>query len=112
MAKLIKEIGIKNNEMSYSLVIGLLLKSGMFSDWHRFEYKTNIVESMYGCLGLQVIRGYGTCRHMASFYKDVFDKLGLYNDKLYNYFSEKLGILYIFVLGSNGIRTDLCDISG
>lgn len=88
VAKLIKEIGIKNNEISYSLIIGLLLKAGMFSDWHRFEYKTNIVENLYGCLGLQVIRGYGTCRHISSFYKDVFDKLGLYNDKLYNYFSE------------------------
>ena len=32
--------------------------------------------------------------------------------QLYNYFSGKLGILYIFILESDDIRTDLCDISG
>lgn len=83
IAKLINELGIDKNTISYSLVISLLLKVGLFSDWNRFQYMALRQDSLYGCLGLQVVRGSGSCRHVASFYKDVFDELGLYNDKLY-----------------------------
>lgn len=79
VSKLIINIGIKDNSISYSRIFTNLLYDGYLSKKATFIPTT---ESKYffdikGYLGIDIINGIGCCRHIASFYQDVFKNLDI-----------------------------------
>lgn len=84
VSKLIKEIGIDNNSISYSFILNKLLESGYLS----LNGKINIVngndkfKEITGFYGINILSGDMCCRHAAYFYQDVFDKLGMFSELL------------------------------
>lgn len=75
IAKLIFELGIKDNSISYSALISALAKRGYFSE-NPIGKNCNLSEyNMFDFLGIDVVNGKCSCRHFAYFHKDVFDRL-------------------------------------
>ena len=78
VSKLVTELSLPNNSLSMSLVISRLIYSGYFSNRMNFKFGDEDDE-LYGALGMSIVKGKGVCRHIASFSKDIFDELDLYN---------------------------------
>ena len=78
VSKLVTELSLPNNSLSMSLVISRLIYSGYFSNRMNFRFGDEDDE-LYGALGMSIVKGKGVCRHIASFSKDIFDELDLYN---------------------------------
>lgn len=84
VTKVIKEIGLPNNEISYSLVISRLIHDGYLSEKLSF-FQTDNKNKMLdisGYLGIDVINGYGCCRHVSGIHRDLFNDMELFNDNL------------------------------
>lgn len=84
VTKIIKEIGLPNNEISYSLVISRLIHDGYLSE-NFFFFLTenkNKVFDISGYLGIDIVNGYGCCRHVSSIHRDLFNDMELFNDNL------------------------------
>lgn len=84
VTKVIKEIGLPNNEISYSLVISRLIHDGYLSK-NLFFFQTenkNKVFDISGYLGIDIVNGYGCCRHVSSIHRDLFNDMELFNDNL------------------------------
>lgn len=82
--KVIKEIGLPNNEISYSLVISRLIHDGFISE-NLFFFLTenkNKVFDISGYLGIDIVNGYGCCRHVSGIHRDLFNDMELFNDDL------------------------------
>ena len=75
VVKLIKELKLPNNEISYSIVIRELIKNGCFSLDGNFSLRLGNINELYSKLGVNVVLGYGCCRHVCYFHKDVMDKV-------------------------------------
>lgn len=89
IANFIYQLDNSLNPISYSLIIHFLLKIGYFScDDNYFKLANPTVELFSGYWGLQITKGFGCCRHIASFYKDLFDELNLYNEKMFCHVSH------------------------
>ena len=75
---LIKEIGLPNNNISYSYIIGILLRDGFFSNDGDFKVTSDDNKLKYrgNCLGIQITLGYGSCRHAGSLHEDIYKELG------------------------------------
>lgn len=76
---LVKEISLPNNSISVSLVLNRLLSKGYFSYNEKIISAVNRadIKEIIGFYGLNVPSGYVCCRHVADFYKNVFDKMDL-----------------------------------
>lgn len=84
VTKVIKEIGLPNNEISYSLVISRLIHDGYLSE-NLFFFLTdnkNKVFDISGYLGIDIVNGYGCCRHVSGIHRDLFNDMELFNDNL------------------------------
>lgn len=84
VTKVIKEIGLPNNEISYSLVISRLIHDGYLSEklfFFQTENKNKMLD-ISGYLGIDVVNGYGCCRHVSGIHRDLFNYMELFNDKL------------------------------
>lgn len=84
VTKVIKKIGLPNNEISYSLVISRLIHDGYLSK-NLFFFQTenkNKVFDISGYLGIDIVNGYGCCRHVSSIHRDLFNDMELFNDNL------------------------------
>ncbi len=81
---LIKEIGLPNNNISYSHIIGILLRDGFFSMNGHFERTMDDSKLTYhgNYLGIQVTRGYASCRHAGILHQDIYKELGIPSDIL------------------------------
>lgn len=79
IALLVKEISLPNNSISVSLVLNRLLYKGYFSYNEKIASAVNRtdIKEIIGFYGLNVPFGYVCCRHVADFYKNVFDKMNL-----------------------------------
>ena len=75
-AKIIKELGFKNNHTSYFSVFSYLLWNGMFSNNQRYTYSLDTFDIL-GYFGLDVINGMGNCKSNSDMMNRVFRKLGL-----------------------------------
>lgn len=85
IAKLIKEIGIPNNSISFSIIISKLIHDGYLSKNSIF-ISTEDLERLIdirGFHGLDIINGYGCCRHVSSIHQDLFHQLNLCGEKIY-----------------------------
>ena len=78
-AKLVQELGLPDNTISYSYVIKWLIDDGVFSYQGSFRHQEDIDDTRYGTVlrGAQVLLGYGCCRHVAKLHEDIFDQLWL-----------------------------------
>lgn len=79
VSKLIKFLSLKNNSISYSRIFSNLLYDGYLSYMSTF-ISTNQPKFFFdikGYLGLDIVNGFGCCRHVASFYQDVFKNLNV-----------------------------------
>ncbi len=81
-SKLVKELGISNNSISYFISISNLIKEGCFSKDSIISNKEENYKDLVGLLSLNIINGYGCCRHYTSFVKDIFNKLKLMGDPI------------------------------
>ena len=84
VAELINDIGEKNNSISYSRIFSKLLYDGYLSDSSHFivtDQKEYLLD-IKGFLGIDIINGVGCCRHISSFYQDVFDCLNMSGNAL------------------------------
>lgn len=89
IANFIYQLDNSLDPVNYSLIIHFLLKIGYFScDDNYFKLANPTVELFSGYWGLQITKGFGCCRHIASFYKDLFDELNLYNEKMFCHVSR------------------------
>lgn len=79
VANLIKELGLPNNSISYSLVISRLIKEGHLSNKGIISITQGhgIFKDLYGYFGIDILNGYGCCRHTSSIHQDIFKKLKL-----------------------------------
>lgn len=79
-AKLIRELNVGNNSIVLSMVIRELIFNGYFSNKNIFEpVMSRNYYDVYGFEGLDIVNGKGCCRHVVSFYNDLFKKLGVFN---------------------------------
>ena len=75
-AKIIKELGFKNNHASYFSIFSYLLWKGMFSNNQKYTYSLDTFDIL-GYFGLDVINGMGNCKSNSDMMNRVFRKLGL-----------------------------------
>ncbi len=73
ISKFIKELGLKNNPTSYYVILLELILNGYISRNNQFELTAdeNIILDKDGYFGLDVINGYGCCRHMVEIFNKV-----------------------------------------
>ncbi len=79
VSELIKNIAIKNNSISYSRLFSRLLYDGYLSDMSNFISTTQekYFIDIKGYFGIDIVNGFGCCRHTASFFQDVFKNLDI-----------------------------------
>ena len=80
IAQFIKELGLGDNSIVLSILLRKLLFEGYFSKDNCF--KADSKQSFYDIgffEGMDVIRGKGCCRHLASFHDAIFKELGNYS---------------------------------
>lgn len=85
VAYTVKKIGIAGNSISYSIVIENLLKDGYLSIDNKYSYSSDeetYVLDLSGCLGINVINGYGCCEHEAAIHSEIFKYLKLVEYKI------------------------------
>ncbi len=83
-AALVKEIGIKDNSISYSLLIKRLIDNGCFSFENSFKKSVNENDFLYSGknFGIQIVNGFGCCRHICYLHSDIFKYLNLYESAI------------------------------
>lgn len=82
-AKLIKELKINNDSLSYTNTIGILINLGIFSNINnKFNYGIVNKEIKY-FEGINIIKGEGVCRNFSAFTKDILDKLNIYAENVW-----------------------------
>ena len=79
VANLIYDLGIKDNSISYSVLISTLALKGYFSENKIKSFSNTPKYDASGFYGMDVIAGNCCCRHFAFFHRDVFDKLGQFS---------------------------------
>lgn len=73
-SKVVKEVSIKNNPLSYGFAMSALLADGYFSDSDIFRYDDKDDDDLCKS-GLCVLTGSGCCRHVADFLSDIYYEL-------------------------------------
>lgn len=82
-AKLLSELKANDNPIVLSMLLRILILRGYFS------VKNKFTSTSYGCfdvfhhLGMDIVGGKGCCRHVANFYNDIFNELGVTGDILF-----------------------------
>ena len=71
--KLVKDLSLKNNEISVCYVISTLLKLGVFSESSSFEYEKVSIDKYK--FGMRIATGCACCRHIADFTYDLLTNL-------------------------------------
>ena len=71
--KLVKDLSLKNNEISVCYVISTLLKLGVFSESSSFEYEKVTIDKYK--FGMRIATGCACCRHIADFTYDLLTNL-------------------------------------
>ena len=89
IAYLVKCMSLPDNVISASTILSLITKEGVFSNNHKLYVGNEILDELYGFLGINIIKGNAVCRHMASFQSDVLKKLNYMSEPLYCYLSNK-----------------------
>ena len=74
IAYLVKVLGLPDNAISYSLILGELTRRGLFSKNGTFAYNNGKNGEIDGFLGINVIKGIGNYKHMANFQNDVLTR--------------------------------------
>ncbi len=84
VARLIKELGLPNNSISYSLITTRLIHEGYLSDKNIFvKIEDNeSFKDLSGYLGIDIVNGYGCCRHVSAIHQDIFRELNLKGNSL------------------------------
>lgn len=92
ISTIVKQLGIKDNSISYSYIISNMIEDGYLSDNGKFIRTDNSREllDMLGFWGLDVVFGRGCCRHVSSIQKDIFKELNLLSKFLFSYYSSKI----------------------
>lgn len=84
VADVVKEIGLTDNSISYSYVISNLINSGFLS--HNLKFvRTSDKNDFFDIVsyeGIDIINGYGCCRHAVDIHKRIFDNLNMQSDKI------------------------------
>lgn len=85
IAKIVRDIGLPNNSISYSKIVSRLIHEGYLSNRSVFVPTTDKTKflDIIGFLGIDVINGYGCCRHTADIHQDIFRELNLCGDRVY-----------------------------
>ncbi len=83
-SKLVSEIGMKNNSISYFITTSKLLHEGSFSkDLELVKDKDGLhIINLIGLPWLNIINGYACCRHFSPFFNDIFSNLNLVGDPI------------------------------
>ncbi len=81
-AKLVKELGLPQNSISYSYVIEWLITEGVLSYSGSFNHQDDVDDKGHRTIlrGAQVLLGNACCRHVAKLHEDIFNQLGLQGD--------------------------------
>lgn len=79
ISNIIKEIGLLNNSISYSVILSKLIHKGSLSNDLKLTISENDEEfkDIIGFFGLDIINGYGCCRHFSNLFQDVFENIGM-----------------------------------
>jgi len=80
VARLVRELSIEDNSISASFIISRLIYNGYISPTGYFTFDgKGKYKDILSYEGMDLATGRGCCRHIASFYKDVFDVLKMKN---------------------------------
>ena len=71
VSKLVDEIVPNKDDLTKINIIMHLIRNGVFSYPNNFEDKTPCVDILKSKLGLNILDGYGCCRHFSSFINDI-----------------------------------------
>lgn len=82
IAKLIKELSLPNNPISMAIITNRLLHLGYFSMDNMF-IPCNTKKDIKTRLGINVIKGIGSCRHVGYFYKDISNKNNVFCENFF-----------------------------
>lgn len=79
IAQVVRSLSLPNNSISHSAVIGRIIKEGWLSKTLNFE-KENIGRNLdiIGYCGIDVINGYGCCRHTEDIYTRIASELNIH----------------------------------
>jgi len=80
VAKLIEELGLKNNSFSYSYLVAKLIHKGYLSNGFQFVVDEENSLSLFGFQGIDVALGSGCCRNTSSIHENIFNTLNLPGD--------------------------------
>ena len=69
--KLVDEIVPNKDDLTKMNIIMYLIRNGVFSHTNTFEDKVPSVDILKSKLGLNILDGYGCCRHFSSFINDI-----------------------------------------
>lgn len=89
IVKVLKEVSLPSCTISYAVSLSRMIHEGWLSNHLSFQKTrdTSKLLDILGYLGIDVINGYGCCRHISSLYHKVWTHLNLYMDDLYCYAS-------------------------
>lgn len=97
VASFVKEIGLKDNSISCSLIIENLIHNGYLSKDDEFKKgKDDDYLDFYAALGFDILNGCGVCRHVADLRKSLFECMNMNGDKLYCNFVKNDDFNYSF----------------
>ena len=97
-AKLLSELKVKDNLIVLSMLLRILILEGYFSVKNEFSSSASDYCDVFHHWGMDIVGGKGRCRHVASFYNDIFKELDVPGDILYcissidKDFSLKMGL--------------------
>lgn len=89
VAETLKEVSLPSCTISYAAALSRMIQEGYISNHLLFQKtrdKSKLLDVL-GYLGMDVVNGYSCCRHISSFYYDIWSYLNLYIDDLYCYSS-------------------------
>ena len=73
----IKELGLKDNHVSYFSIFSFLLWNGIFSKDNKYVYSADDTFDANGYFGLDIMYGKGNCKSNSDMMSKVFKKMGL-----------------------------------
>ena len=100
---LVRNLRKNKSDLECAMMISWILKNGYFSFDNKFELSTNVGYEVKSHPGINVVSGKGCCRHLACFYRDIFEGEYDYN-LLYNCSISKHTWLSILPLGNHIIN--------
>ena len=90
VAKIVNELALPNNQISYTIIIARLIHEGWISRDLSFKVgKDKKVLDILGYLGIDVVNGYGCCRHISNICALLLKNLNVDSDYFYCYSDEK-----------------------